>query len=139
MAGDDFHPPTVDLQGPATVSPEAAVRFLVQQLVQRSQLRSEDAEHVVDQILHRESLGSTDLGNGIAVPHCKSDVVDRLVGIVGLCRDGMAWRGVGQDPVHVVCLLVTSAAHPADGLQSLAAIAHRLREKSMRDPPGPAV
>jgi PTS system fructose-specific IIA component/PTS system nitrogen regulatory IIA component len=120
--------PVVDLPPSATSSPEAAVRFLAGQLVQSGQLRPEQVERVVGQVLAREAQGSTGIGRGVAVPHSKSDVVDRILGVVGRCATPMEWPGaVDATPIRVVGLLVTPASRPGETMRALETAVRRLR------------
>ena len=90
-AGDlDF--PVVNLPGDAD-SDESIVRFLVSELVRTGRIRQEHSESVMLQVLHRESLGSTAIGRGVAIPHTKSNIVDEVVGIVGQCAQPVNWSG----------------------------------------------
>jgi mannitol/fructose-specific phosphotransferase system IIA component (Ntr-type) len=119
--------PVVGLPSSAS-SPDAVVRFLLEQLVQAGRLRPEDAATIASQVLHRETLASTGIGRGIALPHGKSDLVGELLGVVGRSTTGVAWPGALDDaPVRVVCLLVAPASRPGDYLRALAAIKRRLQ------------
>src|SRR4051812_4001898 len=93
MAGapDGLNFPVVDLPASATSSPGAAVRFLVGELVRAGRVRPEHAERVACQVLYRESLGSTAIGCGVAIPHSKSDVVEEVLGIIGRSAAPVAW------------------------------------------------
>jgi mannitol/fructose-specific phosphotransferase system IIA component (Ntr-type) len=127
---DNFGYPVVDLPPSVVSSPEATVKFLVGQLVQSGRLRSEDADRVVCQILHRESLGSTGIGHGFALPHSKSDVVGEVLGIVGRSATPVNWPGtVDTEPVRVVCLLVPPASEPTAYLRALEAVVRQIRGK----------
>ncbi len=117
----------VDLPPSAESSPEAAVRYLVSHLVQSGLLRPEQADGVVSQVLRRESLGSTNIGRGIAVPHSTSDV-GQVLGVVGRAAKPVPWPGLaGSAPVRLVCLLVTPASDPGTSLRALVALSRRLR------------
>jgi mannitol/fructose-specific phosphotransferase system IIA component (Ntr-type) len=123
--------PVVDLPPNAVSSPDAAVRFLVGQLVQSGRLRPEQAERVACQVLRRESQGSTGIGRGIALPHSKSDVVGQVLGVVGRAAEPVAWPGaVDSAPVHIVCLLVTPASEPGECLRALETVVRKLRGES---------
>ena len=64
--------PIVNLPASAASSPDAAIQFLVEHLVESGRLEPEHAARVRSQLLHREALGSTGVGRGIAIPHSKS-------------------------------------------------------------------
>jgi mannitol/fructose-specific phosphotransferase system IIA component (Ntr-type) len=54
----------------------------------------------------REKLGSTGIGKGVAIPHCRSHVVDRLRVAYGRKREGLAFDAVDAKPVHHLFLIV---------------------------------
>jgi PTS system fructose-specific IIA component/PTS system nitrogen regulatory IIA component len=131
--------PVVDLPPSAGSSPEVAVRFLVGQLVESGRLRAEHAERVTCQVLRRESQGSTGIGRGVAVPHSKSDAVDRVLGIVGRSGMPVVWPGaLDAVPVRIVCLLVTPASDPRECLRALETVVRRLQGDTGKGRSGPA-
>ncbi|HEX6309853.1 MAG TPA: PTS sugar transporter subunit IIA [Longimicrobiales bacterium] len=54
----------------------------------------------------RENLGSTGIGRGIAIPHCRSLVVNRLRVAFGRKRDGVEYNAIDSQPVHYFFLIV---------------------------------
>jgi len=54
----------------------------------------------------RENLGSTGIGRGIAIPHCRSLVVQRLRVAYGRKRDGVDFKAIDDKPVHNFFLIV---------------------------------
>jgi PTS system fructose-specific IIA component/PTS system nitrogen regulatory IIA component len=120
--------PLVELPSSVASSLEATVRFLVGQLVQSKRLAPENADRVVCQVLHRESLGSTGIGRGFALPHSKSDVVGEVLGIVGRSARPITWPGAFDgEPIRVVCLLVTPASEPGVALRALVSMSRQIR------------
>jgi nitrogen PTS system EIIA component len=57
-------------------------------------------------LLRRESLGSTGMGRGIAIPHCRSLVANRLRLAYGLSRNGIEFQAIDGKPVHHIFLIV---------------------------------
>lgn len=72
-----------DLQA---ASKEDAIRAMVASLKSSGAIPEADEEGIVSAILKREELGSTGIGNGVAVPHTKHPSVDRLVATVALSK-----------------------------------------------------
>ena len=72
-----------DLQA---ASKEDAIRAMVTSLKKSGAIPEADEEGIISAILKREELGSTGIGNGVAVPHTKHPSVDRLVATVALSR-----------------------------------------------------
>jgi mannitol/fructose-specific phosphotransferase system IIA component (Ntr-type) len=54
----------------------------------------------------RESLGSTGIGAGVAIPHCRTQLVGRLRVLFGRSASGIEWEAIDHRPVHYVFLLV---------------------------------
>ena len=81
-----------------------------------------DADQLYKRLLEREKLGTTALGHGVAVPHCKIDSLDRVVVAVGLFRKGIEFEAADDLPVRLLFLVISPDAAPAEHLQSLAAI-----------------
>jgi PTS system nitrogen regulatory IIA component len=78
---------------------------------------------LLDKLLKREELGTTAIGHGVAVPHCRIKVLKRPVLLLGLSRDGVAFEAVDGKLSHVFFLLASPEDNPGDGLRLLAAIA----------------
>lgn len=83
-------------------------------------------------LIEREALGSTGLGNGVAVPHVKSEGVERTVLVLGRSKAGLDWVAIDGRPVHVVFLLVSPADEPEAHLQCLRWIATLARNLDFR-------
>lgn len=76
----------------------------------------------------REQLGSTGIGGGIAIPHCKLPGLARGIVAVGLVKGGGADFGAADGkPVRVLFLVVSPSGSPAEHLQVLAAISRWVR------------
>ncbi len=127
-AADGFGYPLVDLPPSAIGSPEAAVAYLVEQLVKAGHIQAAYAHRVLFEVLKRESQGSTGIGRGFAIPHTKSNFVSQVVGIVGQSGVPIPWPGtLDGEPVRGVCLLVTPTAAPGSCLRALEAVSRRMR------------
>ncbi len=87
----------------------------------------DDADLLYRRLLEREKLGSTALGHGVAVPHCKIEGLREVVVAVGLFRKGIDFEATDGEPVRLLFLVVSPSASPAAHLQSLAAISRWVR------------
>lgn len=88
----------------------------------------DDAERLRERLLEREALGSTGVGGGVAIPHCKVDALDEVVVSVGTTRQPVEWGAVDGQPVRLLFLVASPAARPAAHLQTLAAISRWLKQ-----------
>jgi mannitol/fructose-specific phosphotransferase system IIA component (Ntr-type) len=92
-----------------------------------------DAGDLYRKLLERESLGSTAIGHGVAIPHCKLRDLQRAVVAVGVVGDGVDVGAPDREPVRLFFLVVSPEASPAEHLQSLAAIAKWLKDTGNRE------
>jgi PTS system nitrogen regulatory IIA component len=83
---------------------------------------------ITEALLHRESLGSTGLGNGIALPHARLTTISQPFCLLVKLREPLAFDAVDEKPVDVVCLVLLPAAPSCEQLNVLASIARRLRD-----------
>ncbi len=96
------------------------LRALAERLVRAD--FSSDTDELYDKLWEREQLGSTGIGAGVAVPHCKMPGIDQVVVAVALAREGVDFCAVDDKPVRVVFLVVSPEDQPAAHLHCLAAI-----------------
>ena len=96
------------------------LRAFAERVVERGVLR--DADLLYRRLIEREKLGTTALGQGVAVPHCKMDSLKEVVVAVGVFRKGIEFEAEDGQPVRLLFLVVSPTAEPAAHLQSLAAI-----------------
>lgn len=81
-----------------------------------------DADEIYRKLLEREELGSTGIGTGVAIPHCKLEGLDRPVLSVGLLKRGIDFGATDGEAVRVFLVLLSPASAPAQHLQALAAV-----------------
>jgi len=121
-----------DLIGPEAVIPSLKVKTkkqLLQELAGRAaRLTGLEERYIFDTLLQRERLGSTGLGEGIAIPHGKLAGLKRIVGIFARLAEPIDFDAVDGDPVDIVFLLLAPEGAGADHLKALARISRLLRE-----------
>ncbi|HUT12178.1 MAG TPA: PTS sugar transporter subunit IIA [Thermoguttaceae bacterium] len=110
------------------VNKEAAIREMVQALVEAGDIEKDQYESIVKAILKREELGSTGIGRGVAVPHTKHPSVDRLVGMVAISTSGVDFASLDGETVQLFFLLVSPPDRPGDHLRALENISRQLRD-----------
>jgi len=87
-----------------------------------------DKKGIVKSLIERESLGSTGIGQGIAIPHGKSDRVKEIVAILGISRSGVNFEALDGEPVYIFFLLVAPKDTAGPHLKALAQISRLLRD-----------
>lgn len=108
-------------------SKEDVIREMVASLKTNGAIKSEDEDEVISAILKREELGSTGIGNGVAVPHTKHPAVDQLVATVAVSREGVDFASLDGEPVYILFLLISPLDRPGDHLRGLENISRHLR------------
>jgi mannitol/fructose-specific phosphotransferase system IIA component (Ntr-type) len=107
---------------------EAVIREMVEGLRAAGYFKGGEPEDIVKAILKRETLGSTGIGRGVAIPHTKHSSVDRLIGTVAISRTGVPFNSVDGEPVFVLVLLVSPQDRPGDHLRALENVARSMRD-----------
>jgi nitrogen PTS system EIIA component len=90
------------------------------------------SEAMVDVLLDREKLGSTGIGDGIAIPHGKLKGLDSLVISFGRSREGIDFDAIDGKPVHIFFLLMAPESSTGQHLKALAKISRMLKDQEFR-------
>ncbi len=86
---------------------------------------------IFDVILERERLGTTGVGNGIAIPHGKLADMERPLGLFARLERAIDFDSIDDRPVDLIFLLLAPESAGADHLKALAQISRLLRDKSI--------
>ncbi len=92
-----------------------------------------DQNEFLEVILAREALGSTGIGEGIAIPHGKLKSLNHLVLCFGISRKGIDFDAMDGQPVHIFFVLIAPEDSPGDHLKALARISRVLKNSSFRE------
>ncbi|HJM82222.1 MAG TPA: PTS sugar transporter subunit IIA [Nitrospinota bacterium] len=84
-------------------------------------------DNVLTALLEREKLGSTGIGNNIAIPHAKIADVQDLVAAFGISREGIEFAAVDNQPVNLVFLILANSDSSSKHLKALARISRLLK------------
>ena len=102
-------------------------------LVASGRVKKDDAGGILKKIKERESLGSTGIGKGIAIPHAKHAKVKKMGAAFGISKKGLDFKSLDGELTHVFFLLVDSGETPGHHLKALAKISRLLDDKFIRD------
>ncbi len=114
-----------------TQDKEGVIRELVDILYKAGSIK--DKDELVNILLAREELGSTGIGQGIGIPHGKTNNVKDLVAAFGLSRKGVNFDSLDGEPVYIFFLLVAPEESAGPHLKALARISRLLKDKYFRD------
>ncbi|KRD73121.1 MULTISPECIES: PTS IIA-like nitrogen regulatory protein PtsN [Sinorhizobium/Ensifer group] len=105
---------------------------LLQELAAKaSKITGLPEREIFDVILQRERLGSTGVGNGIAIPHGKLNNLPSIIGIFARLETSVDFEALDDQPVDLVFLLLAPEGAGADHLKALSRIARVLRDQDM--------
>lgn len=109
-------------------------RQLLQDLAERAADKTGmGSRQIFDTLLQRERLGSTGVGNGIAIPHGKLPGLKAITGIFARLEKPIDFEALDDQPVDIVFLLLAPEGAGADHLKALARIARVMREPEQVD------
>ena len=114
----------------AATDKNGVIRELVDVLVKSGSVTEAARKKVVAALMAREELGSTGIGQGIAVPHAKHESVEGLVGAFGRSKAGIEFDALDGEPVHLVFLLLSNRNASGSHLEALAHISRILRDNA---------
>jgi PTS system nitrogen regulatory IIA component len=98
-----------------------------------SRIPSLRLQSLVDVLAERESLGSTAIGDGIAIPHGKLRGVDRILGLVGRSLGGVDFDSLDGNPTHIFFLLIAPEDSASLHLKALARVSRLFKDPNLRD------
>jgi PTS system nitrogen regulatory IIA component len=91
-----------------------------------------DAPAMVRTLLEREALGSTGIGQGVAIPHGKAPAIKEQAAALGISKRGVEFDALDGEPVHIVFLLVAPPDAAGNHLKALAKVSRLLKDKFFR-------
>lgn len=95
--------------------------------------RIRDEDELVRVLLERELLGSTGIGDGVAIPHGKLFIIPEMIVVFGRSSKGVDFEAMDAKPVHLFFLLVSPEDKPGEHLKALARISRILKNPALRD------
>lgn len=125
----------IDILSPSAVFPTLKVGSKKQALQELSAhaaaLLKRDEREIFETLNQRERLGSTGVGNGIAIPHGKLSTLDRLYGVFARLEKPIHFESIDEQPVDLIFLLLAPETAGADHLKALARVSRLLRDKGV--------
>lgn len=125
----------VDLLTPEAVIPNlraTSKKQALQDLAKKAaDLTGLSERAVFEVLLERERLGTTGVGNGIAIPHGKLPELNRLYGVFARLERPINFDSIDEQPVDLIFLLVAPESAGADHLKALARVSRLLRDKGV--------
>lgn len=101
-------------------SRESVLRSLAERMATAGAIT--DAGNFYKQLMERENLGSTGIGGGVAVPHCKLHDLDRVLLAIGMSEHPIDFDAADGEPVRLFFVVAAPEKTPTEHLKTLAAI-----------------
>jgi PTS system nitrogen regulatory IIA component len=124
--------PLTDLVVPNAVIPALKVNSKKQAIAElaakAAALTGQSAREILEILLQREKLGSTGVGNGVAIPHGKLPKLGKLFGLFARLDRPIDFESLDNQPVDLIFLLLAPEGAGADHLKALARVARLLRD-----------
>jgi PTS system nitrogen regulatory IIA component len=114
----------------ASTSKEGVLRELIRAIAHVE--KQVDENRLMEILLERESLGSTGIGEGVAIPHGKSKDIKRLLASFGRSLAGMDFQAMDGKPTHLFFLLVAPENSAGTHLKALARISRLMKDNVFR-------
>jgi nitrogen PTS system EIIA component len=92
-----------------------------------------DKETLFNTLMEREKLGSTGIGENVAIPHGKSDELSQIIIVFGRSIEGVEFESLDQKPVHFVCMVIAPSNSTGQHLKALARISRLFKNQNLRE------
>ena len=103
----------------------------LQELAKRAaEITGQPEKAIFATLMRRERLGTTGVGNGIAIPHGKLATIDCLYGLFARLETPIDFDAIDERPVDLIFLLLAPESSGADHLKALARVSRLLRDKT---------
>ena len=99
----------------------------------QSQGLIKNKESLLSALIEREKLGSTGIGENVAIPHGKSDELSKIVTVFARSLKGVDFEALDQKPVHFVCMVIAPSNSTGQHLKTLARISRIFKSQNLRD------
>ncbi len=116
----------------STTKPDV-IAELVDLLIGAGSVDKKHRKKILEVLMAREALGSTAIGQGIAIPHGKCDCIKKLVGCLGVSRKGIKFDSLDGEPAYIFFLLIAPVDSAGPHLKALARISRLLKDKYIRE------
>ena len=99
----------------------------------QSQGLIKNKESLLNTLIEREKLGSTGIGENVAIPHGKSDELSKIITVFARSLKGVDFEALDQKPVHFVCMVIAPSNSTGQHLKTLARISRIFKNQNLRD------
>ena len=121
---------SVDLEA---TNKKELIEEMVGLLVKANAIEKKLKTKIIEALMAREALGSTAIGQGIAIPHGKCENVTKLTAALGISKKGINFDSLDGEPVYIFFLLIAPVDSAGPHLKALARVSRLLKDKYFRE------
>ncbi len=88
---------------------------------------------IFNNLVSRERLGSTGIGQGIAIPHCRLEGCDQVIGVLVTLEEGVAFDAIDNQPVDLLFTLIVPKEATSEHLELLSQLAEKFNDHGFCD------
>ncbi|MFH1798273.1 MAG: PTS sugar transporter subunit IIA [Candidatus Omnitrophota bacterium] len=127
---DKYVNPELVVVGIAAESKKDVIKTLIERLhkVDSKAFGALSVDAAVQEVLNREKLQTTGVGEGVAFPHARIEGWTKFSVVIGILENGIDFGSIDAVPVRFVCLMISSSDEPYIVLQTMAAIVRALKQ-----------
>jgi PTS system nitrogen regulatory IIA component len=107
------------------------IKEMTERLKQNDTIKNDQALYAT--LMEREKLGSTGIGENVAIPHGKSDELTQIIIAFARSLSGIDFESLDQKPVHFVCMVIAPAHSTGQHLKALARISRLFKNQKLRE------
>ena len=107
------------------------IKEMTERLKQNDTIKNDKALYAT--LMEREKLGSTGIGENVAIPHGKSDELTQIIIAFARSLSGIDFESLDQKPVHFVCMVIAPAHSTGQHLKALARISRLFKNQPLRE------
>lgn len=117
----------------AAATRDDAIREMVAALADAGAIQRANADDIAAAIFRREQLGTTGIGNGLAIPHSRHPSVDKLIGTLAVYKGagGIEFNSHDGQPVYALVLIISPQDQPRPHLQALDSVVAAFRDETL--------
>jgi PTS system nitrogen regulatory IIA component len=123
--------PKRTLSSVSVASKKAAIEYAAKHIAQS--LPDLEVGDIYRGLVYREKLGTTAIGEGVAIPHCRLENCDSITGGLYVLRDPVDFSAPDDKGVQIMFVLLVPAAETSQHLATLAMLAERFEREDFRE------
>lgn len=112
-------------------SKKRALEFIAEQIHRHNDSLSES--QIFNNLIARERLGSTGIGQGIAIPHCRLEGLEHVIGVLMTLEEAVEFDAIDNQPVDLVFALVVPKEATSEHLELLSQLAEKFNDRNFCD------